>query len=82
MTTRTKMTPRFNDSSSAMDWIKKSLKEYPAGMSENQLNTRHNPVLIGQLLTTLEERGIISVHINEKEVGPARRIFKLNEGVN
>jgi len=51
------------------------------GETESKLNTHHDPVMIGQILSMLVERGVITMKINNDAVGPNRRIYTLGEGI-
>ena len=59
--------------------IKFLLNKNPKGMTENELNRRHDPTLVAKIIEIMLDRQIISVYINSDAVGPNRRVYKLVE---
>ncbi len=71
----TKLT--WNSPSAAMTHIVESLKKTTSGLTENKLNTKHDPVLISRALDLLVSRQAIDIFYDESKVGSERKIYKL-----
>lgn len=67
----------WNSPSAAMEHIVTSLKKNASGLTENKLNTKHDPVLISRGLDLLLSRKAIDIFYDESKVGSERKLYKI-----
>lgn len=69
---------KFSDPQSALEFIKKLLvKAGDKGISEYELISKHDPLMVTRILSLMVERNQLALRFDEREVGPKRRIYSL-----
>lgn len=77
---RIKMARRdWSSMQSVHTYVLSELKKYDS-VPESDLNTRHDPNIVTQVLNLLVERGVINLKIDENKVGSSRRVYSLAYG--
>lgn len=67
----------WSSATAAQQYILSRLRDAKDGLTESELNTRHDPNIVTQVLNLLVDRSIITLHIDDNKVGGNRRKYKL-----